>query len=484
MRLLFLFLVITHFCALGCSAEAPEDFSVVVYNVENLFDVDGVALFEDYQMDEADDPFAYTRRKMLTKLETVAQVLSGIERGGPEVLLLQELEADFTPDSAVVDFDAFLEAHSQKTVYDMIVNDWKPEYGGISAAAWLLKILDDIGIDGYHVAVAPSKELDSGIAHANAIFSRFPISQVHYHAIRDARDIIEAELDVDGHSVWIYNNHWKSGASNPEREPIRVDNAKVLRRLVEARLKENPQADIIIGGDLNAHYNHSRLYPEIQTGINSVLKSQAIEGEGLYNLWYEISPEHRYSEVWQGRRGSLMHIILAPGLYDESGLSYVDGSFRVVRIAGLNADAMMRPREWNFAGQNGGGASDHFPLVAKFRVAPFETDDALNRIDDALDYEMRHDSDPSLLARDFPDGRFLNGPIEDDLGGIVGRLYSIEAEVLSQRPLRLSLAGREWSAYAPAPHLREKLKKGEVFDLVVSYGFWRGQPQLVVEAIR
>ena len=469
---------------LGCSAKQPTEFSVVAYNVENLFDVDGVAIFDDYRQDDPDAPFSYSRRKFLTKLENAAAVLAALERGGPDVILIQELEGDFTPQSRVTDYDAFLQQHAAKTVSDMIVHDWKPEYAGIPAVAWLLKMMDDTGMSGYHVVVAPTKPLDSGIAHVNAIFTRFPVKQVNFHEIQQARDIIEAELDVGGHSLWVYNNHWKSGASSPKREPIRVQNAKVLKALVDARLAADPQADIIIGGDLNSHYNHSILYPDIQTGINDVLDSRALEGDSLYNLWYEIAPKWRYSEVWRGRRGTLMHLIVVPGLYDDQGISYLDGSFRIGKVGGLNADAMKRPRSWNFAGQQGGGTSDHFPLVARFSTAPFEASAPLNRIDDALDHEMRHDADPEIIPGSLPDGRFLNEPFEDDPGQIVDRLFSVKAEVISERPLRLMMDGREWSAYAPAPHVYDQLKSGTEKGMVVSYSYWKGKPQLVVEAIR
>ncbi|WP_110130404.1 endonuclease/exonuclease/phosphatase family protein [Coraliomargarita sinensis] len=471
---------------LGCTvcAGRPVEFSVVAYNVENLFDVDGVAIFDDYRQDEADDPFTYSRRKLLTKLENAASVLAALDPYGPDVILLQELEGDFTPGSAVTDFDAFLKAHSAQTIEEMLVREWKPEYVGIPAVAWLLKTLDDLGMSDYHVVVAPTKPFDSGIAHVNAIFTRFPVQQVHFHELSQARDIIEAELDIGGHSLWVYNNHWKSGASNLKREPIRVRNAKVLKSLVDDRLEKDPQADILIGGDLNSHYNHSILYPELKTGINDVLGSQFREGEGHYNLWYEVPPPQRYSEIWRGRRGTLMHLIVAPGLYDSNGISYLDGSFRVGQIIGVNADAMGRPLEWNFAGRKGGGASDHFPLIARFRIGPFEAEAPLHQSQDALDFEMRHDADPTIFPERLPDGSFFGGDLEQDPGDLVGRLFAVEAKVVGKRPLRLSVGGRVWAAYAPAPHVFEALEAGVETELIVSYGYWKGKPQLVVAAIR
>lgn len=483
----FVLLVLSLLLTLVCSAREPTEFTVVAYNLENLFDVDGVAVFDDYRQGEVNDPFCYSRRKLLTKLENAAAVLAELDPNspnGPDVILIQELEGDFTPESRVTDFDAFLKEHAGRTVFDMLGKGWQPEYAGIPSSAWLLKIMDDIGMGGYRAVAAPAKPLDSGIAHVNAIFSRFPIRQVRFYETRQARDIMEAELLVDGNSLWVYNNHWKSGASNPRREPIRVRNAKVLKALVEARLKADPKADIIIGGDLNSHYNHALLFPKVQTGINEVLGSGALEGGGLYNLWYEIPPGARYSEVWRGRRGTLMHLIVSPGLYDGEGISYVDSSFHVGQVAGLNADAMRRPLSWNFAGKKGGGASDHFPLIARFSTAAFEAKAPLNQNDDALNYEMRHDDDPAVIPKDLPDGLLLNRDRKQDEGDIVGRLFSVKAEVILERPLRLNMDGREWPAYAPAPHVRKRLKTGMKKNFVVRYDYWKGKPQLVIEAIR
>ncbi|MFU8847516.1 MAG: endonuclease/exonuclease/phosphatase family protein [Opitutales bacterium] len=475
--------------ASSCTRPAPSgsghtEFTVAVYNVENLFDVDGVAIFNDYKPGEAGEPFTYTRRMLLTKLENAAALLVALEPGGPDVILFQELEGDFTPESSVTDIEAFLARHADTTVHTMLTDGWQESYRGYPAVAWLAKAMADVGLDGYQVVVAPTKPFDSGIAHVNATFSRFPIKQAHFHEIVQARDIIEVELDVAGHSLWVYNNHWKAGASNPNREPIRVQNAQVLKALVEARLEADPQADIIIGGDLNSHYNHSILYADIQTGINDVLGSHYLEGESLYNLWYEVEPEQRYAEVWRGNRGTLMHLIVSPGLYDDAGVSYLDNSFEVGRIVGLNADAFKRPRSWHFSGETGGGTSDHFPLIARFSTAPFEPEGELNAVEDALDFEMRHDDDPTIFPDELPDGSFFGQDLSQDPGALVGRLHAVQATVLSEQPLRLKVAGKEWAAYAPAPHVREQLKAGLKMELAVSLGYWKGEPQLVVAAIR
>lgn len=466
-------------------------FSVVTYNVENLFDVDGVAMFDDYKQCNDNDPTSYTRAKFLTKMQNIAKVLGAINEGaGPEIILFQELEADFTPDTAVSDFDAFLDQYSGTTVEAMLCSNWSENFAGYPASAWLLKALADAGLEGYAVVDVPSHGMDSGVAHTNAVFSKFPIVLMERYRLVQARDILEVELDVEGHPLHVYVNHWKSGASNLEREPIRVENAKVLRALLDARLKENPAADIIVAGDLNSHYNHSILYPDIETGINDALGSsgsESFDGNDLYNLWFELPPEERYSEVWRGRRGSLMHKLITPGLYDDAGISYVDGSFNKLVITDLNADAIGRPLDWNDWGLKGGGASDHLPIVAQFKVGPFVPSAPLSKGDDALTIEMPLGYAQFASQLSLEDGAFISSLPENELGEYMGHMYTISTTVAQNKPFRLELGDKEWPIYVPDPTLRKDvfaLSEGADVDLVVTFGQYRGKAQFVIEAIR
>lgn len=476
------------------SGLSATEFTVLAYNVENLFDVDHVALYDDYKQTDPVEPDSYTRRKLLTKLQNVVTTVQALnESSGPEVILFQELEADFTPESSVADLGRFLLEHEGTTVEAMLTNGWRDDYAGLPSHAWLLKAFEDAGLTGYEVVVAPAKDPEVMVAHTCAVFSKFPIREVNLHPLQQARDILEVQLDVEGAALWVYSNHWKSGASNPSREPIRVQNAGVLRSLIDARLAENPAADIIIGGDLNSHYNHSLLYPKIETGINDVLGSQGDEvavaqaqRADLYNLWFELPLEDRYSEVWKVRRGTLMHMLITPGLYDDRGISYVDGSFDKLCVLGLNADAFGRPIKWYFYGENGGGFTDHFPVYARFNTKPFKYRDAPSRGNDALREELALGYETGVLAP-LKNGAFLNDLTEAQVGAEMGKVFAVEAEVAQRKPLRLSVDGVEWSAYI---HNRElygqvmRTKDGKPLDLVVTLGVYRGNRQFIVEGIR
>ncbi len=352
-------------------AGSARPFTVVAYNVENLFDVDGVAAYEDYQ------PAKYTPAHALTKLQNIAQVVARFEGGrGPDVLLLAELEVDGTPGPTPPDYDALLARYAGMPLREMLGAGMNREIADLPAEALLLKALADAGVTGYHAVIGDN--VTAGASERKqvitcAVFTRFPVRAVRSHPTLDARAIIEVQVDVDGAPLYLFANHWKSGAGDPQTEPIRVANAQTLRTRVDEILGGDPNADIIIGGDFNSQYNQKRRYPAMKTtGINDVLGSQGNElavrqpARPLYNLWFELPAGQRGSDTYRGEWGTLMHLLISRGLYDFNGVQYVDNSFTVAKFPGLNADPDGLPLRWTFDGAAGAGTSDHFPIAARF----------------------------------------------------------------------------------------------------------------------
>ncbi|HAC15025.1 MAG TPA: hypothetical protein DCE78_03655, partial [Bacteroidetes bacterium] len=73
------------------SSETDSSYTVVVYNIENLFDADGIAVFDDYK------PDVYTPRHVYTKISNAVSILSQFNDGnGPDILILSEVESDHT----------------------------------------------------------------------------------------------------------------------------------------------------------------------------------------------------------------------------------------------------------------------------------------------------------------------------------------------------------------------------------------------------
>lgn len=492
-----LFRFVTLFLFAGAALDA-RTFTAVVYNVENLFDADGIAVYEDYRSDR------YTAGHLATKVTNIASVLQRYEDGrGPDLILLNEIEIDRTPESTVTDHAAFLSEHAGRTVAELLRHQpLPPELAGLPSEAWLLKALHDAGLTGYTMVVGadPVDTHEDGNSRAikNVVLTRFPVKAVQSHPTLNARHILEVELDLDGHALHVFNNHWKSGASDPATEPVRIANARVLRARLDALLKADPHADILIGGDLNSQYNQKLRYPEMSsTAINDVLRSQgneiALRGaqRDLYNLWYELPREQRGSDTWRGEWGTLMHLIVSRGLYDQRGVQYVDNSFAVGRFAGLNADEAGLPVRWNGDTPTGRGVSDHFPLSARFTVSESGRIDrwiALARPSD------RDETDTEPVRVSFAGidvvGTALTAdrlPRDANLrdGSYTGKIFRVEGPSEEGALLRVTFAGESYEVYSPDRAIRDALaaqrSAKRSFRFYGELGTFRGRWQFVVK---
>ncbi len=470
-----------------------RSFTLVVYNVENLFDADGVAAYDDYQAPK------YTPAHLAVKLANISRVLATVDQGaGPDVILFNEIEADQTPDSTVKDVAAWLAAHEDRRYTELLAQEPLPaELAGVPAEAWLLKALHDEGMRGYRIVDGDDR---SGVLAVKCvIFSRFPVKRSRLHPIPNARPIVEAELDVRGHALFVFNNHWKSGASNLETEVDRRVAGRVLRARLDEILATDANADIVVGGDLNSHYNQKVRYRDLrETGINDILGSQgnelAIRGKerDLYNLWFELPSDARGSDVFRGEWGTLMHVILSRGLYDMRGVQYEDNSFAVMKIPGLNSDSLGIPQRWKPYPAPGMGFSDHFPLIARFRTVPD------NRADRWMPLvRPTTDDTSSVIKVDYaPVDLFQNAlsvaelPKDADLrdGTYNGKIFYFEtsaAYVNDRGHVKVKVLGRDYDVFSHRKEIRdafrERVRVGETVRFYGELGTFKGNWQFVIQ---
>ena len=483
-------------------AQARE-ITVLTYNVENLFDADKVAIFEDYA--ETGEQNAYSPEKMLQKMRSIATVLKSFNGAGPEIICFNEIEMDFTPHTTVADYAAFLEKYKDTTAENMLTAGLNEEIRGLPSEALLLKHLADQGMTGYNVAIGADEpdfaalaSTDRGVhkkGQKNVLFSRFPITNVRSHPTPDARDVLEVTLDVDGHPLIVFVNHWKSGASNLESEQSRRFNAKTVRDRLDAIFAENPSTDVVVTGDFNSQYNQSQVYPHMgKTGINDILGSQGDETAtatatnlSLYNLWYELPPGKRGSDHHNGKWGTLMQSMITPGLYDQSGLQYVDDSFTVVALQGVNSVTELNlPKRWSNIGA-GAGFSDHFPIA--FRIRTVEGGDTTSRLapenpgEPEAESEQRSVGFDRLKADRLPQFGSANAAkLEEDMG----KLFRVKGEISSRRPLAIEVGSKEyglWASDKESDALRplRKLDVGADVEIVGLLSSHKGKPQFLVE---
>jgi endonuclease/exonuclease/phosphatase family metal-dependent hydrolase len=332
-----------------CIAACSPGLTVLCWNVENLFDdVDDGTEFPDYDPGRG----RWDTESFRLRIDTVAEVIRKAVPGGPDLLVLQEVE------------------------------------NGNALKALTGDALKDLGYAWTAIVAKP--DLPANVAVA----SRVPIARVHTIGVsaygdNEVRDLLEIEIEKDGGRLHVFNNHWKAKSGGArETETWRIEAACKLARRVRVILADDPHADILAAGDFNESVDEwrqaDRAYqvalvpvddaPPADFLASSILLADDPAEAGLrggalalYEPWYEVAASERGSYSYQHRWQTVDHMLLSAGLFDDRGYRYRPGSFRVVRLPFLlNADGT--PKRWNrLSGQR--GYSDHLPLLVTFDLA-------------------------------------------------------------------------------------------------------------------
>ncbi len=357
---------------------ASTNYSLATYNVENLFDADGVAVYSDYLPTDRQGNSQYSTADVYTKISHIIEVIKAYENGdGPDIVTLVELESDHTPgDHGFVDPADFLGQYAHTTLQRMLNQEFDEKVAQLPSEWLLLKGMQDALLGPYELEVGEPNLRASGEPESvqkNVVYSKYPIlrEKTRIHMTKRARPILEVWIDLDGDELGVFVNHWKSGASSEEMEKIRVGNAKVLEARVTELFKEDPMADLVLAGDFNADYNQKYRYGFAETALQDIMKVQGDEVSVVnaaremrpqwYNLWYEWPIDERGSDTYRGYWGTLMQLIISNGMYDDKGLSYVNQSFKVDDFGFNTYSVSGMPKRWSSFG-TGSGYSDHLPL--------------------------------------------------------------------------------------------------------------------------
>jgi len=240
-----------------------------------------------------------------------------------------------------------------------------------------------LGLLGYNYrAVVPVRDQ----AVQCAVISRYPIKRIGAlnpgdWGDRGQRFILEAEIAFRGHTLYLFNNHWKSKTGGARStEPARMASAQVLTRRIEELLAKDPDADIVALGDFNENmeeasagkYRTALIPFEMRESDSpgSLFLSDTPGKAGLqddrvvlYETWYELPKEKRGSYVYQGSWQTPDHILLSPGLFDSRGFTYNRGQFEVLRSSFFVHSKSGYPKhgsKWFY--------SDHLPLLLTLGV--------------------------------------------------------------------------------------------------------------------
>jgi len=361
---------------------AGSEFTVVSWNVENLFD----QVDDDRNLGYGDYRIAPNNAGMSSnygqpvefggvmttwtavKIAGVRNGLLGLDPAGPAIVALTEIESRVGLDGVAASLNSVLGEGTYQTVQ---FSDW-PEADPKPAIG--------MGV----ISKFPM------VSWALVPVERAPVVAGQPGDPEITRPILKVVLQAGSGPLTVYVNHWKS-KGGPESARIRY--AAALESDITNLLSTDPRADYIVVGDLNSDYNE-RVIMEPRhndtsgiTGINDILRAQGDElavarGSTLglkYNLHYELNRSARETSWHQGFNwSSLDHMILGAGLYDQRGVTYVDNSFeiaqrRMPRVAFLFREdgttyRWRQTRAGTVTTHAVGGYSDHAPLMLRLRI--------------------------------------------------------------------------------------------------------------------
>lgn len=232
------------------------------------------------------------------------------------------------------------------------------EVGGPSALAELRDSLKAEGLD------LPQWELVAGFdtnIHV-AVLSRFPIVARRPHTsdsfllsgrrFRVSRGFAEVDVRVnDRYAFTLLTCHLKSRRPVPEADEaeLRLEEAKLLREKIDARLAANPDAHLIVLGDFNDVYDSPVVKTVVGSGKGKLVDTRPAErnGDDQPNANPRFHPRHVAWTHFYGKEDTysrIDYILLSPGLARE----------------------WVKEETFVLALPNWGVGSDHRPLVATF----------------------------------------------------------------------------------------------------------------------
>jgi predicted extracellular nuclease len=238
-----------------------DQFSVMTWNVENLFDI---------LVPHPSDPPLPRKAEYDLALTKIANTI--LAAGSPTIVGLQEVE-----------HIGILE--------DLVEHDLLVKFGYIPV---LLEGTDSRGIDvGYLVRGDQAELIDVQQYPApEGITSRHPL-------------LIQVQVETSKGSTTLYviNNHFTSMSGGElATEPRRTAQAAWNVSLLENVLAEDPDSHVVILGDLNSYYNSKPI--------------DRLREAGLRHVFEALKPDERYTYIYQGASQVLDHILITSNLWD------------------------------------------------------------------------------------------------------------------------------------------------------------------------
>ena len=329
-NLIFTFIFCVIFLPIACAQVSMQDFRVMFYNVENLFDT-----VDDPETN--DDEFTpsgarrWTPRRYNAHLNQTAKVVLAVgEWDTPALVGLCEVEND----SVVIHLINRTPLRQQNYRYCITT-----------------------GIDprGINVVLLYQRDKFQYIEHQS---KRIPFSQPN----RRSRDILHVTgRIISGDTLDVFVCHFPSrSGGEKETEQARLDAAGYLRHLCDSIYSQRKKTCILVMGDFNDE--------PTDKSIQMILNSNDSQRDLVHLFADKKTLNNPGTYKYQSEWNQLDQMMIS-----RSMASYLkDGSPRIFNPSFLltsdRTNRGQRPKRIYYGFKYEGGFSDHLPIVADFRI--------------------------------------------------------------------------------------------------------------------
>ncbi len=319
--------------------QAENNFTVVFYNVENLFDtIDNPNTIDEQFLPQSDKKWNTGRYNK--KINDLGRVISSVNINElPELVGLCEIE--------------------NKTVLEDLTHSRFLKKG-------------DYGI--VHEESPDARGIDVALLYRKSDFQyiNHQIYRIHFNFDPETttRDILYVKGSLNnGENLHVFVNHWSSRREGQaESEPKRVYIAQVLRSKVDSLLSKDKKAKIIIVGDFNDEPTNKSIH-KVLNATNNLHTKNIYE---LYNLMFDkaINGEGTYN--FRGNWNMLDNVIVSQTLLNtKKGYRVSPDGAMIFKKRWMMYDnvktGQFTPSK-TYGGPNYyGGISDHFPVYMMLR---------------------------------------------------------------------------------------------------------------------
>ncbi len=339
-RFVSLLLLFVIFSVHSFAQQNNSDFSILFYNVENLFDTKD-------NPDAEDDSFTpegelhWTNKRLSQKLLNLSKVIiNASEWNIPDIVVFAEIE--------------------NREVLERLISD-------TPLKSFPYKII--------HKESPDHRGIDVGLIYNSDSFS--PIEYKYYplefkNAILNTRELLYVSAVLNGtDTLHIFGNHWPSRYSGfLETKDLRKAAASLLKIKVDEVNKKFKSPKIMIVGDFNDN-------PEDETLAEVLLAGKVelpIVDEKLYNLFFGLKRDNQGSLKYQSQWFIFDQIIVSGSLLSANyGFKAKPENAKIITLPFLLEDDKKfggkKPFRTYYGFTYNGGFSDHLPVLLKLNSA-------------------------------------------------------------------------------------------------------------------